>query len=518
VTYRLALNLGSERVGAAVVEDGNVSWFDLGQGGEGTLAAVHLGDDGTAVVGDDALAAAGRPGRFDPDPVGSLAIDDGAVETVAALLAAVVDEVTTARGEPPQLVMLAHPDDWPAARTRALADAARRAGIGSFERVSAGAAADAYRKVSGDEGGSSRSVGYGAAILAAGAVSLDATQATPAAGASAIITLEDIAGPLPDASPPEPPIYETEGSSSVFDEAPPPASPPTQALPVVPPPPPPLPPASPGGSEPPDDADGGRWARWAVVLGVVAAVLLLALILVLVNDDGGGDQVATDGSTTTVADSTSSVADSSSSTTSSTTSTTTTSTTTTSTTTTSSTTSTTTTSTTTTMPAPVDVLIEPGELIVDPTGAANSVQIGSDGTVAVSTLILARGDADDDTGFLPVDNCTTAQVRRVRWGGLELVLLDDAEQTFGQWVVDGRFDGAEVYRTSAGVGVGTTVDELLAAYDDVTLDPAGGGLEQWIFVVDEPGGTIIGITSGGDGDDVIESLWSGDGCNNLFAL
>ena len=164
------------------------------------------------------------------------------------------------------------------------------------------------------------------------------------------------------------------------------------------------------------------------------------------------------------------------------------------------------------------MLIEPGELIVDPTGAANSVQIGSDGTVAVSTLILARGDADDDTGFLPVDNCTTAQVRRVRWGGLELVLLDDAEQTFGQWVVDGRFDGAEVYRTSAGVGVGTTVDELLAAYDDVTLDPAGGGLEQWIFVVDEPGGTIIGITSGGDGDDVIESLWSGDGCNNLFAL
>ncbi|MDH4170653.1 MAG: hypothetical protein OEW42_13810 [Acidimicrobiia bacterium] len=513
MSYRLAVEVGGELVRAAVVEDRNVRWVSLADG-DGLPSAVHHGEDGTILVGAEALAAVDRPGRLDPDPTSSLGVSDDATAGVAALLAAAQRSVAEQRGEPPELVMIAHPDDWPAAKTRALTEAARAGGLPSFERASAGAAVDAYRKVSGNVDRTPRAVAYGAAILAADAASLDNTAALPVAGAAAaaaLITLEDIAGPLPEPPDRPTPTFASDGPASVFED-PQPASPPTQALPVVPPPPPPGPPPS----EPPPEDGNSPWSRWAVVLGVLAVVLALALILVLLNNDGDDNEVSTQSSTSTTSTVSTTVPTSSTTTSTTTTVPTTTSTTSTTTTTTTTTTSTTTTEApaTTQAPAP-EVAVEPGEIVVDPEGSPVAIAMGADGLGAVATISGALGPPDSDSGFVAQDGCDTDSVRRVRWGDLELVLLDDPTQSVGQWVLAGS-DG-EV-RTGAGIAPGSTVAELQAAYTDVDLRPAGSGLTEFIFTVTEPGGTIVGITSGGSGFDRIEQMWSGDGCRPLFAL
>lgn len=512
MTYRLAIELSDTVTRAAIVEDRDVRWFDLA-GDDGLPNAVHQGDDGAVLVGSEAVAGAGRPGRFVPDPTGNLGADPDAVGAVAALLAHVRAAAEQRQGTAPEMVVIAHPDHWPAARTRALSAAAREAGLENFERVSAGAAVDAYRSVSGDEDRPPRAIAYGAAIVAANAASLDATAAVPLT--PPIITLEDISGPLPEPPPPVTPNFATEGPSSVFEQSGAPAPPPTQALPVTPPGPPTAPPPGPPDEPPPDE--GNRWVPWVVGLSVVALVLLGALVLLLATGDDDGDDVSTGSSTTSAPSTTLAIASTSSTTTSSVPETSTTSTTATSTTTTSTTTTTTSTTTTltptTTQAPPEGIDVEPGALVIDPDGTPRTVSIGSPGVSAIDAVSEVLGPPDSRTDFESSEFCVSP-VRRVRWGGLEMVLVDDGDDTFGQWYVDDDLGAVDELRTSRDIGIGSTVGDLNAAYPLVQFSPVGGIDEQIFSVVIDPD-SLVGVVSGASADDVVDAMWSGDACQRV---
>lgn len=186
--------------------------------------------------------------------------------------------------------------------------------------------------------------------------------------------------------------------------------------------------------------------------------------------------------------------------------------TTTSTTTTSSTTSTTTT--TTTVP-PSEVLILGPENI-------DGIQFGSDAEEAISSLENVLGAPVSDTGWVPPVNsegvqvygpCPGTEIRLVEWPNLTTVYTNAATS----WAPEGTrqffFYSYVLYdadylklKTAEGIGLGSTVDDLRAAYGDnvdivsdefgdyysITV-PAPGAL--WGFL-DAPNGTIVSIQGG----------------------
>ena len=310
--------------------------------------------------------------------------------------------------------------------------------------------------------------------------------------------------------------HESEGNS-VFD--PPSSEPaPTEVIPAATPPGGGGPPTAPPPGDTGDPGDNRR--RWAIVLGLVAAILMLALVLLLVNGDGDGDLVATDSSTTSA-----------------------TSTTTTSTTTTTTVPTTTTAVATTTVPAPTPsastttvaptttsppavtvpvapVIVDKGRVILNAGQPGESERsFGTDGDQLVASLTLLLGPADDDSGWGVADDCFSSEVRRLEWTGLEIVLTEPGAPLFEMWLVDGQPDGSEAYRTPEGVGISTTVQDLVAAYQpDIDLDPVGSGLDEFVFIVDGDDPSLAGLTEGDDPADVVTLMWSGDACQPLFAL
>lgn len=95
----------------------------------------------------------------------------------------------------------------------------------------------------------------------------------------------------------------------------------------------------------------------------------------------------------------------------------------------------------------------------------------------------------------------TAQV--VRYRGITVSLSDGI---FVGWTL--RPDAADAIATPEGVGPGSTLAELEAAFDVVTVDPTSDlGVE---FVAD---GAIFGLLDGTGPDATIETLWAGQTCD-----
>lgn len=176
--------------------------------------------------------------------------------------------------------------------------------------------------------------------------------------------------------------------------------------------------------------------------------------------------------------------------------------------------STTTTSTTTTT-TPADVLILGSESI-------DGILFGTDAEAAIASLQEVLGVPSSDTGWVPpVDNtgsqvygpCPGTEIRVVDWPNLTTLFTNGATA----WGPDGtrHFFHYSYFtydidtlglRTAAGIGLGSTADDLRNAYGDgvqFTSDefgdyytvavPAPGAL--WGFL-DEPDGSIVSINGG----------------------
>ncbi|RKT57720.1 type VII secretion-associated protein [Saccharothrix australiensis] len=143
MSLRVAVDFGTSSTCVAVSVNGREPQVVVVDGQPILPSAVYAAPDGTLFVGQEAeRQAAVDPSRYEPHP--KRRVDEGELllgssvlpvaDVVRAVLARVVDEARhIAGGAPVDLLVLTHPADWGAVRTRVLLQAAR--GLGQDLRL-----------------------------------------------------------------------------------------------------------------------------------------------------------------------------------------------------------------------------------------------------------------------------------------------------------------------------------------------------------------------------------------------
>ncbi|MGH8928567.1 MAG: hypothetical protein ACRDWH_09470 [Acidimicrobiia bacterium] len=160
-------------------------------------------------------------------------------------------------------------------------------------------------------------------------------------------------------------------------------------------------------------------------------------------------------------------------------------------------------------------------LDLQPTGVGD-IGFGADSEDAVAQISAVLGAPTEDTGWSPgFETCPGTEVRVVRWTSFQAFFTNGATE----WAPEGtrhffhygqsiRAGGGELIelRTSNGIGIGSTITELRAAYgDQVTIedDPVFGPFWQ----VGNVGAGILWGTAGSIADNaMIDSINGGSGC------
>ncbi|MFQ5948231.1 MAG: hypothetical protein ACE5KX_05175 [Acidimicrobiia bacterium] len=257
-------------------------------------------------------------------------------------------------------------------------------------------------------------------------------------------------------------------------------------------------------SQPPPAAEPirNRQIRLLIWLAALIALLLLLLLLLLIFRDGDGEPAAETSTTAALAATTTSTFVTTTTTPPTTTSST------------SSTSTTSTTTTTTTAPSPT-LLLEPDGLGV--------VDFGADPATTIAAVTAALGiDPDVDTGLIhffenPYGTCPMPQVRGVEWGKLVLLFTNrNGPEEFADWSYADRFDkpgaGPHDLTTAEGIGLGSTVAELEAAYG-ASLEIFDSEIFGPVFHVDRlTENALFGTLTGAGPGDAARSLSAGFLC------
>lgn len=167
-------------------------------------------------------------------------------------------------------------------------------------------------------------------------------------------------------------------------------------------------------------------------------------------------------------------------------------------------------------PAETEPTIDAFELSADGLGA---VQFGADPEQSITFVTSVLGAPTADTGWLaPIDfgPCGGTRIRQVSWSQLRLEFGDSSNVTEGRDHFYAYFYGVEGssssqpagLQTTDGIGVGTTVRELLAVYPGATLFE-GDEFVGPTFVVND---SLAGRMSGVADDDVVEVVIGGIPC------
>jgi hypothetical protein len=142
----------------------------------------------------------------------------------------------------------------------------------------------------------------------------------------------------------------------------------------------------------------------------------------------------------------------------------------------------------------------------------------ADETIAAVTAVL--GEPDEDSGWvdpLMVGACAGEEARFVAWGSLFLYFSDrstfgDGERHFFAYSYGSERDLEAIpegLATWEGIGLGTSVAFLRAAYADVVIEAGEEGLLASSFYVDD---TLSGRLTGADDDDLVTVIIGGDPC------
>jgi len=144
-----------------------------------------------------------------------------------------------------------------------------------------------------------------------------------------------------------------------------------------------------------------------------------------------------------------------------------------------------------------------------------------DGEAALADLTTVLGEPVGDPGWGADARCTPPEVRRLRWGDLEVVLSRESAggpTLLAQWYLTGEDSTTTSLWTLERIGIGSTVADLLAAHgDQLTLeqpsdqDPAG-----WFDTESLLGDGILGAVGNTSDTGRILLMWAGDDCRRRF--
>ncbi len=169
----------------------------------------------------------------------------------------------------------------------------------------------------------------------------------------------------------------------------------------------------------------------------------------------------------------------------------------------------------------------PSRLLTLAGDGLGAVDLGTESEAAIQALSLILGDADEDTGWIDsfsgFGTCPGDVVRGVRWGTLWTLHTDGATDwgrggfrhifsyTDSVLISDGSEDLG--LRTAEGVGVGSTIDQLVQAYGSALDVHYEELIDSWVYFIDVPDpGFLWGLLSGSGTGSVVLSVNGGVGC------
>jgi hypothetical protein len=160
------------------------------------------------------------------------------------------------------------------------------------------------------------------------------------------------------------------------------------------------------------------------------------------------------------------------------------------------------------------------EVVVLERDGIGLVSFCADADPAIATVTAVLGAPDDDTGWadpLSISACSGTEVRRVTWGSLDLYFGDvsrfaEGRQHFFGYSY-GDVDGFDVappgLATPEGIGLGTSVAFLRAAYPAVSLIPGEESIQEPTFYVDD---SLRGLVTDVADDGVVTVIIGGEAC------
>jgi hypothetical protein len=146
---------------------------------------------------------------------------------------------------------------------------------------------------------------------------------------------------------------------------------------------------------------------------------------------------------------------------------------------------------------------------------------GDDGEVALADMVTVMGQPIGDPGWEADDRCTTPEVRRLGWGGLEVVLsrVDVGGPTLlAQWYLTGQDSDATSLWTLERIGIGSTVADLRTAHgDQITLErPSDRDPVGWFDTEPLLGDGVRGAVGNTSDAGRVLLMWAGGGCQRRF--
>lgn len=158
-------------------------------------------------------------------------------------------------------------------------------------------------------------------------------------------------------------------------------------------------------------------------------------------------------------------------------------------------------------------------MLLNPDGLG-LVSFGDEPEATITAVTEVLGPPTDDTGWaepLSISTCPGSKVRRVSWGALSLLFGDESSVASGTPHLFAYAYGSATdleaeppgLATAEGIGLGSPVAYLKAAYPDVMIEPGEEGIIEPNFLVDE---NLSGRLTGGGDDDLVTVIIGGDPC------
>ena len=155
------------------------------------------------------------------------------------------------------------------------------------------------------------------------------------------------------------------------------------------------------------------------------------------------------------------------------------------------------------------------------------VLFGLDPDTVVADLTARFGAPDQDSNWIPSDpnifgTCPGESMRAIGWGSLVTIFIDDGQSDLGGWFftytygydfsenVGGVDPRGLNLRTSDGIGLGSTVEDLRMNWGSDLIVDGDADLDLWTFVAAETG--FRGLLSGPDPTSVVTLIEPIEGC------